>query len=231
MYQSVDQASTERLPGDGLQRGSGESERLQRRVLRAGQLERHLKRFRGSPPHYPLLLIASRSVETDSPGAKAPGLFVGSIQTIYDVGGGQGRLICAPLKAQPHLTGSVLDLPEVFNDRSRLWATKLGSWLLVSTRANDWDRRGRRGVGRRRSDAGRTRALGQTDAFGDCSLNGALGAIDAFSRRPLFAHSCHCVAIAGCPKRDPFGCGSSWGSLLLVERPAEKIWRKLSVRV
>ena len=61
------------------------------------------------------------------------------------------------------------------------------SWLLVSTRADDWDRRGRRGVGRRRSDAGRTRALGQTDAFGDCSLNGALGAIDAFSRRPLFA--------------------------------------------
>jgi hypothetical protein len=49
-----------------------------------------------------------------------------SIQTICDVGGGHGRLICALLKAHPHLTGLVLDLPEVFDDRSKLWATKLG---------------------------------------------------------------------------------------------------------
>jgi hypothetical protein len=49
-----------------------------------------------------------------------------SIQTICDVGGGHGRLICALLEAHPHLTGLVLDLPEVFNDRSKLWATKLG---------------------------------------------------------------------------------------------------------
>ena len=35
------------------------------------------QRFRGPSPHHPLLLIASRSVETPSPGAKAPGFFVG----------------------------------------------------------------------------------------------------------------------------------------------------------
>jgi hypothetical protein len=34
--------------------------------------------------------------------------------------------MCALLQAHPHLLGSVLDLPEVFNDASRLWATKLG---------------------------------------------------------------------------------------------------------
>ena len=48
------------------------------------------------------------------------------IRTFCDVGGGHGYLICALLKAHSHLTGLVLDLPEVFNDRTKLWATKLG---------------------------------------------------------------------------------------------------------
>jgi hypothetical protein len=48
------------------------------------------------------------------------------IRTICDVGGGHGRLICAFLTGHPHLTGSVLDLPEVFDDRTKLWGTKLG---------------------------------------------------------------------------------------------------------
>ena len=95
-------------------------------AFRPGTVARRQRWLRRPSSHHPLLLIATRSVETDSPGAKAPGLFVGSIQTICDVGGGHGRLICALLKAQPHLTGLVLDLPEVFNDRSKLWATKLG---------------------------------------------------------------------------------------------------------
>jgi hypothetical protein len=102
------------------------------------------------------------------------------------------------------------------------------SWLLVSTRADDWDRRGRRGVGRRRSDAGRTRALGQTDAFGDCSLNGALGAIDAFSRRPLFAHTCHCGTSLDVRNGDPFGCGS--GGPFCCGETGRKNLEKLSVR-
>ena len=49
-----------------------------------------------------------------------------SIRTICDVGGGHGHLICALLGAHPHLSGLVLDLPEVFEDPSQLWASRLG---------------------------------------------------------------------------------------------------------
>ena len=49
-----------------------------------------------------------------------------SIRTICDIGGGHGHLICALLKAHPHLSGLVLDLPEVFEDPSQLWASRLG---------------------------------------------------------------------------------------------------------
>jgi hypothetical protein len=47
------------------------------------------------------------------------------IRTICDVGGGHGHLMCALLKVHPHLSGFVLDLPEVFEDPSQLWANKL----------------------------------------------------------------------------------------------------------
>ena len=47
------------------------------------------------------------------------------IRTICDVGGGHGHLMCALLKAHPHLSGLVLDLPEVFEDPGQLWANKL----------------------------------------------------------------------------------------------------------
>jgi hypothetical protein len=49
-----------------------------------------------------------------------------SVRTLCDVGGGHGHLVCAFLKAYPHLSGLVLELPEVVSDPSRLWATKLG---------------------------------------------------------------------------------------------------------
>jgi hypothetical protein len=49
-----------------------------------------------------------------------------NIQTICDIGGGHGHLICTLLKAHPHLLGSVLDQPEVFKDADRLWAGRLG---------------------------------------------------------------------------------------------------------
>jgi hypothetical protein len=48
-----------------------------------------------------------------------------NIRTICDVGGGHGHLICTLLKAHPNLCGTVLDLPEAFDDPSQLWATKL----------------------------------------------------------------------------------------------------------
>jgi O-methyltransferase domain/Dimerisation domain len=47
------------------------------------------------------------------------------IRTVCDIGGGRGHLICALLKAQPHLSGLVVDLPEVFEDPSPLWASRL----------------------------------------------------------------------------------------------------------
>ena len=49
-----------------------------------------------------------------------------SIRTLCDVAGGHGHLVCALLKAHPHLLGVVLDLPEVVSDSSQLWAAKLG---------------------------------------------------------------------------------------------------------
>jgi len=48
------------------------------------------------------------------------------LRTVCDVGGGQGHLICTLLKAHPHLSGFVVDLPEVFGDPNHLWARKLG---------------------------------------------------------------------------------------------------------
>ena len=44
--------------------------------IRARRLEGQQQRLRGTFPCHPLLLIAARSVETDSPGARAPGFFV-----------------------------------------------------------------------------------------------------------------------------------------------------------
>jgi len=49
-----------------------------------------------------------------------------NFRTLCDIAGGHGYLICAVLKAHPHLSGIVLDLPEVVSDSSPLWATKLG---------------------------------------------------------------------------------------------------------
>jgi O-methyltransferase domain/Dimerisation domain len=49
-----------------------------------------------------------------------------SIRTLCDIAGGHGHLVCALLKAHQHLSGVVLDLPEVVSDSSQLWAAKLG---------------------------------------------------------------------------------------------------------
>jgi O-methyltransferase domain len=43
-----------------------------------------------------------------------------------DVGGGHGHMMCCFLKAYPHLSGAVLDLPEVIAEKSELWAPRLG---------------------------------------------------------------------------------------------------------
>jgi O-methyltransferase domain/Dimerisation domain len=43
-----------------------------------------------------------------------------------DVGGGHGHMMCSFLKAYPHLSGAVLDLPEVIAEKGELWAPRLG---------------------------------------------------------------------------------------------------------
>jgi hypothetical protein len=48
------------------------------------------------------------------------------IDTICDVGGGHGHLLCALLADHPHLRGIVFDLPEAFDCVDDLWAAKLG---------------------------------------------------------------------------------------------------------
>jgi len=50
----------------------------------------------------------------------------GSTRTICDVGGGQGHLLCQLLKAYPHITGIVLDLPAVVEHTEELLPAKLG---------------------------------------------------------------------------------------------------------
>ncbi len=75
-----------RLRVDVSEHNPGSAERVPRHCLqpwrrgrggvRARRLEGQRQRLCGPSPHHPLLLIASRSVETDSPGAKAPGFFV-----------------------------------------------------------------------------------------------------------------------------------------------------------
>jgi hypothetical protein len=48
------------------------------------------------------------------------------VATWCDVGGGHGHLMCSFLTAYLHLSGMVLDLPEVVAEKDQLWAMKLG---------------------------------------------------------------------------------------------------------
>ena len=49
-----------------------------------------------------------------------------SITSWCDVGGGHGHMMCSFLAAYPHLSGTVLDLPEVIAEKNQLWAGRLG---------------------------------------------------------------------------------------------------------
>ena len=66
MYQHTNQ-NAERPYRDGVEH----------RRVHSGTVGRRQRWLRRPSAHHPLLLIATRSVETDSPGAKAPGFFVG----------------------------------------------------------------------------------------------------------------------------------------------------------
>lgn len=49
-----------------------------------------------------------------------------SVATWCDVAGGHGHMMCSFLAAYPHLSGTVLDLPEVVAEKDQLWAGRLG---------------------------------------------------------------------------------------------------------
>jgi len=48
------------------------------------------------------------------------------IQHVCDVGGGHGHLICNLLLRYPHLRGTVLEMEQVIQDKTLLWANKMG---------------------------------------------------------------------------------------------------------
>lgn len=48
------------------------------------------------------------------------------VKRICDIGGGQGFLVSSVLERYPHLTGAVLELPGVIEDKSKLWAPRMG---------------------------------------------------------------------------------------------------------
>jgi hypothetical protein len=48
------------------------------------------------------------------------------IRHLCDVGGGHGHLICSLLLSHPHLKGTVLEIERVIQDKTLLWASKMG---------------------------------------------------------------------------------------------------------
>jgi hypothetical protein len=54
------------------------------------------------------------------------GCDLSGIRTFCDVAGGHGHLMCAILQAYPHISGVVLDQPDVVSDHHELWAFRLG---------------------------------------------------------------------------------------------------------
>jgi hypothetical protein len=54
------------------------------------------------------------------------GCDLSDVRTWCDVAGGYGHLLCSLLAVHPELTGIVLDLPEVVDDRERLIAPQVG---------------------------------------------------------------------------------------------------------
>ncbi len=65
-------------------------------------------------------------IQTEWVRAALSGLDLSAIHTLCDIGGGHGHLACGLLRAYPHLTAVVFDLPDVVAETDQLWAPKLG---------------------------------------------------------------------------------------------------------
>jgi predicted transcriptional regulator len=49
-----------------------------------------------------------------------------NVNTVCDVGGGQGHLLCSLLVKYPHLKGTIIELDSVIKNNDLLWAEKMG---------------------------------------------------------------------------------------------------------
>ena len=122
MYQGMNSGQAERVPRDCLQH-----RRDRRRDIRAGRLARQQRRFRRPLPHHPLLLIAFRSVDLHEPRSESSGVFCwqysDNLRRRWGARASDLRSSQSTTASHRLGPGSARSL---HNDRSKLWATKLG---------------------------------------------------------------------------------------------------------
>ena len=72
-----------------------------------------------------MLSLASLG-ETERDLAALEAVDFSQFETICDIGGGYGELLCRLLERHPDLAGTVLELPSVLAEEDRLWAPRVG---------------------------------------------------------------------------------------------------------
>jgi hypothetical protein len=65
------------------------------------------------------------------------GFSFADVSHVCDVAGGQGHLLCSLLKEHSHLEGTVLELPNVVEEKDQLWAPKMDVQDRCTYRAGD----------------------------------------------------------------------------------------------
>jgi predicted transcriptional regulator len=66
------------------------------------------------------------SIQTTWVTEALDGFDFSNVNTVCDVGGGQGHLLCSLLVKFPHLKGTVIELDSVIKNNDLLWAEKMG---------------------------------------------------------------------------------------------------------
>jgi hypothetical protein len=86
----------------------------------------HAKRDRDYAERFDQAMTSYSAAQSAQVLAALSGADLSGVRVFCDVAGGRGYMTCALLQAYPHLSGIVLDLPDVVADRDALWARKLG---------------------------------------------------------------------------------------------------------
>lgn len=86
----------------------------------------HAKRDRDYAERFDQAMTSYSAAQSAQVLAALGGTDLSGVRVFCDVAGGRGYMTCALLQAYPHLSGIVLDLPDVVADRDALWARKLG---------------------------------------------------------------------------------------------------------